>query len=78
MTTVHSSTKQSDRSKNVFLCPMILRLPSLCSQLEVVVGFHNDLFLRISREKERVKERDEMWVKVGNLAKHNPQVCSVF
>jgi len=29
------------------------------------------------KEKEKIKEREDMWTKVGNLAKHNPQYKKV-
>lgn len=30
----------------------------------------------LNREKAKSKEREEAWVKIENLAKSNPQVCS--
>ena len=34
-------------------------------------------FLFMYREKEKVKEREDAWLKIGTMAKSNPQVCRV-
>lgn len=37
----------------------------------------NSLFATFVREKAKWKERDEAWLKIGNLAKSNPQVLAL-
>lgn len=82
----HSSSGLRKTSKQQLkLCPLNLSENVLRSQLiecwvshigaveQINDGRFGALF---NREKAKSKEREEAWIKIENLAKSNPQVCS--
>jgi hypothetical protein len=66
-----SKTKYQRKSRR-WWCAPVLYLPPMFSWMWLISNA-NDILL-FFREKLKMKEREEAWVKIENLAKANPQV----
>lgn len=75
--TAHSSSglRKTSRHRSLFRLSSIIKVvhSALAVDLEAY-GIIAQLWYFFYREKAKLKEREEAWIKIENLAKSNPQV----
>lgn len=75
--TAHSSLGLRKTSRCCSLLPFISIIKVVCTASAVDLegsGFIAQFWYFFYREKAKLKEREEAWIKIENLAKSNPQV----